>query len=333
MVMKSLLKSFLVQHPMVEAVGLKRFNHPLAKGAHLFWMSLVLISLVFVGSIMVLIPASFVLQGLFQVDAVTAYLDGLPAVWQDFVTFSANLSLMFLGVHLALFLWLKLVEKRSYGSLGIRVADKLPRVLIGFGLGVLSMTLVTVLMVAVSDARFFTGERILSGWAALPMIILLLVPWSIQASAEEVVFQGWFVPTMAKQHGTLLAIIFAAGLFALLHSFNPGIHALGVVNLMLYAIFAALYMLYERSVLGIAAFHISWNWSQGHVFGLLVSGTHNVSASLFGVEINTNNVLTGGDFGPEGSVIVTVVFTLGIALILFLQHRRTKRMKAEGVDA
>ena len=52
--------------------------------------------------------------------------------------------------------------------------------------------------------------------------------------------------------------------------------------------------------------HWTWNFSQGNVFGFPVSGT-SVDNSLITPVISGNELLTGGEFGPEASVNAAVI--------------------------
>ena len=55
-------------------------------------------------------------------------------------------------------------------------------------------------------------------------------------------------------------------------------------------------------------YHITWNYFQGYIWGFKVSGTN--SNGLYAIENITNNIINGGDFGPEGGVIVTIIICL-----------------------
>ncbi len=65
--------------------------------------------------------------------------------------------------------------------------------------------------------------------------------------------------------------------------------------------------------------HIGWNFFQGPFFGFSASG-HEM-ATLFKLDILEPNWLSGGDFGPEASVlIIPIVFAA-----LYLMRLWSKR--------
>jgi hypothetical protein len=61
--------------------------------------------------------------------------------------------------------------------------------------------------------------------------------------------------------------------------------------------------------------HGAWNWTQGNFFGVAVSGQQ-VSDSVFTFTANPGSadLITGGAFGIEGSLVCTLVYAVGIAI-------------------
>ena len=64
--------------------------------------------------------------------------------------------------------------------------------------------------------------------------------------------------------------------------------------------------------------HWSWNYTQGNIFGLAVSGG-NTNESILATTVNGPEIITGGAFGPEASII-TVILGLFLTLV-FLRNR------------
>ena len=90
-----------------------------------------------------------------------------------------------------------------------------------------------------------------------------------------------------------------------------------------YGLFAALYALREGGIWGISAQHAVWNWAQANLYGFEVSGIGANGGSLFNLMETGPDPLTGGAFGPEGGLAVTLVLLLAIALLV-LQPRLTR---------
>ena len=103
-------------------------------------------------------------------------------------------------------------------------------------------------------------------------------------------------------------------MFAALHLLNSGIGPLPIVNLFLFGVLASLYYLWRGNLWGIAAFHSMWNFTQGNIFGILVSGG-DYGVSLLTSELTGSALINGGDFGMEGGLAVTAAMVIGIVLV------------------
>ncbi len=65
--------------------------------------------------------------------------------------------------------------------------------------------------------------------------------------------------------------------------------------------------------------HVLWNWTQGSVFGIEVSGLTKLSPAPIFNEVDRGPAwLTGEHYGIEGSLACTIAILISIALIHFL---------------
>jgi hypothetical protein len=102
---------------------------------------------------------------------------------------------------------------------------------------------------------------------------------------------------------------------------NPGLTVLAFINLMLIGIFFAVYVIETNDIWGAAAYHSMWNFAQGTIYGISVSGT-NVGNAIFDTTISGKHViLTGGEFGMEGSMLTTIVMCLFLAGMIVVNRR------------
>lgn len=71
--------------------------------------------------------------------------------------------------------------------------------------------------------------------------------------------------------------------------------------------------------------HVGWNFAQGNVFGIPVSGhAKDVSLWAFGPAPDTSAFLTGGEYGVEVSLYATIV----IAVLVWFTYRYYRRSEA-----
>ena len=83
----------------------------------------------------------------------------------------------------------------------------------------------------------------------------------------------------------------------------------------------ALYLLKNDTVWGVAGIHGAWNFAQGNLFGILVSGQPSGTSLMTFLPQGNQDWLSGGSFGIEGSIMTSLVLLL---LIFYLAHQLKK---------
>jgi hypothetical protein len=81
------------------------------------------------------------------------------------------------------------------------------------------------------------------------------------------------------------------------------------------------------------ALHAVWNWAQGNLFGFAVSGMEIESGTLVDLMEAGPDQITGGLFGPEGGLVVTLVLVLSILLVGWAARRSVATQAAAGEHA
>jgi len=204
--------------------------------------------------------------------------------------------------------YVRIVEKRRVTELsGTHAARE-----IGIGLSLGALLLMSTLgILAVMGAFQITGNN---GWR----IMLAAVPGFILGGVlEEVVMRGVVFRILEQWLGSWIALGISAAIFGLLHLFNPGATLLDAAAIGIEAgvLLAAAYMLTRRLWLCIGI-HIAWNFTQGGIFGVAVSGS--AGTGLLRAKMTGPDWLTGGTFGVEASVVaLAVCAAAGIALLWF----------------
>ena len=139
---------------------------------------------------------------------------------------------------------------------------------------------------------------------------------------EEILFRGVLFQPLEAAIGTGWALTLSGTLFGALHLGNTnatvvGAIAVGLAGLSLGAVFA-----WTRDLWLLTGLHVMWNFMQGPIFGVAVSG--NVFQSLIRPRIQGPEVFTGGAFGFEAGAI-TVTLCLVSTIWLVRQARATGR--------
>ncbi len=163
--------------------------------------------------------------------------------------------------------------------------------------------------------------------SSLPLFFSYVFMWLFQGACEEIMFRGYMIPRLAARYGLIPAITVSSLLFCLFHGMNPGFSVIAFINLVLISVLYALISYYTGNIWIVCAAHTFWNFTQGNIFGLEVSGnTGNVSVIHTGLGENASPLLTGGTFGPEGGLAVTAVTVIAlVAVVLIFRKKKTSK--------
>jgi membrane protease YdiL (CAAX protease family) len=119
----------------------------------------------------------------------------------------------------------------------------------------------------------------------------------------------------------LNAIVISAVAFCLLHADNPSVDTVALTNIFLIGIVFGFTVLFTRGITFAAALHMGWN-ALLELINLPVSGFNFPTAwHPFNVVAVEDGLLTGGAFGPEASIGLTVVLLIIIAACLYTLPR------------
>lgn len=202
-----------------------------------------------------------------------------------------------LGAYAAYVKW---VEKRAVIELSGNGA--VGETLIGLLVGALLFSITIGVLHVVGVYQVVGIHSWQAMWATIPLFIFAGV-------IEEVLIRGVVFRILEEWLGSWIALVVSALIFGALHLPNEGATLLNTAALSIEAgvMLAAAYMVTRRLWLPIGI-HIAWNFTQGGVFSVAVSGHETkglLNAKLVGAEW-----LTGGQFGAEASVVAVVVCAL-----------------------
>ena len=226
-------------------------------------------------------------------------------------------------IILTVFRWTRKVEKRPIRTLGFYKENFLSALFKGYGLGLFLFIVTLVGLVVLGQYHF---DSLHLDTYSLVFTLFTIPFWILQGTAEELVTRAWLIPQLAKRTNLKVAIVISSSLFTLLHLGNSGITPLSAMNLFLFGIAMALYLLKTDTIWGIGGIHGAWNFAQGNLFGILVSGQSSGTSIMKFTPQGNQGWLSGGSFGIEGSIMTSLVLLLLIAYLAYQLKKENERM-------
>lgn len=213
-----------------------------------------------------------------------------------------------IGTYLIIWIFMKFVDKEPFIKLGFQTKNRLKDFVIGILIGAIVIASGYAILSSLEEIQF--AHMLID----TKEIILSISLFIIVAFAEEVLFRGYVLKNLMTSFNKYVALIVSSIIFALLHGINPNIDLFSLTNLFLAGILLGLSYIYTKNLWFPIALHLSWNLFQT-LFGFNVSGKDVYSIIEF--SIKENNLINGGAFGFEGSILsiafqLVVIFSIGI---------------------
>lgn len=218
------------------------------------------------------------------------------------------------------------VYKLAIAQLGERPKDDLQLHDLGRNLG-LGLAIGAGLMGAVVGVAALTDVYNIVGKGGTAELARYLIAASlIPAFMEELLFRGILFRWIEEFAGSWAALAVTAALFGFAHILNPNATWFSSFAIAVEAgvLLGGAYML-TRSLWMPIGLHAAWNFTQGFVFDVPVSGVEGnglVEAKLSGPEL-----LSGGAFGLEASLVALVIATAAGVGLVALAVRRGELMQ------
>ncbi len=147
---------------------------------------------------------------------------------------------------------------------------------------------------------------------------------------EEVIFRGILFRLIADKWNIAVGLTTSSLLFGLAHLGNPGATLWAALAIALASgwLFGMAYA-YHQTIWVPVGMHWAWNYLEGGVFGCSVSGTPLDYRPLITPKISGTDLLSGGAFEPEASIIC-VAIGIGISIVYTVLY--VKKMKKLGAE-
>ena len=270
--------------------------------ALLFFIASFITSQIFagIGMVVALLISGFDISTLSNQDAIIDELNK--------INFLLLLKIIeFFAVMFCLWLFMKFIDRKPLMSLGLKYEGFQQDFKFGLilGAGLIAIGFFSLFILGYVRVESFSFPFL--------DIVLYFILFVVVAFHEEIMLRGYILRSLMESMNRYLALAISSLIFMTVHLLNPNISFLGAVNLFLAGIVLGIYYVHKSNLWLPIGMHLTWNFFQGPIFGFEVSGIK--SQSLIKQTVNGSDLITGGKFGFEASLLATVLI---VVVILYL---------------
>lgn len=228
----------------------------------------------------------------------------------------------FAFISLLVFFRVKVIEKRSFSSIGFNKNNWLKKYSLGFLIGLAMMSIIVLILFPFGYITVEKNPIQPVGISAIASVLVILFGWIIQGATEEIVTRGWLLNVLSTKYNKGVGLLISSTLFGLMHLTNPNVNYIAVINIILVGLFYGLYVIKTNDLWAVCGMHSAWNFAQGNIFGFKVSGLDVSVGSLIDLNLVGSDFVTGGIFGPEAGITATFILLASIGILLFIDKKR-----------
>lgn len=228
----------------------------------------------------------------------------------------------FAFISLLVFFRVKVIEKRSFSSIGFNKNNWLKKYSLGFLIGLAMMSIIVLILFPFGYITVEKNPIQPVGISAIASVLVILLGWIIQGATEEIVTRGWLLNVLSTKYNIGVGLLISSTLFGLMHLTNPNVNYIAVINIILVGLFYGLYVIKTNDLWAVCGMHSAWNFAQGNIFGFKVSGLDVSVGSLIDLNLVGSDFVTGGIFGPEAGITATFILLASIGILLFIDKKR-----------
>mgnify|MGYP001445174369 FL=1 len=273
--------------------------------ATLFFIVSLITSQIFagIGLVVVLIATGFDLSALSNQEEITSAVKG--------VKFLLPLKVIeFLSVMLCVWLFIRFIDRKPLESIGLRIKGYEKDLKMGLALGAGLIAIGFLIL-------FILGYLSVDGFSfPVGTLILYFLLFVVVSFHEEIMMRGYVLNNLMQSMNRYAALSISSVIFMSIHLLNPNVNFLSVVNLFLAGIVLGIYYIHKPNLWLPIGMHLTWNFFQGPIFGFEVSGIE--TKSIINQSVRGNEIITGGAFGFEGSILATILI---ITIIVYLDKK------------
>lgn len=157
----------------------------------------------------------------------------------------------------------------------------------------------------------------------------LIIPFTVAltvAILEEILLRGIIFRITEERWGSIIAFLISGVIFAGLHLINPHVTVVSTICVLTVSLLLGSTYMYYRNLWVPIAIHFAWNFTQNGIFGAITSG-HEKTNSLLDTQISGPTILTGGQFGPEGSLQAVLLCLMAALIVMWQLYKKDELVK------
>jgi len=222
-------------------------------------------------------------------------------------------------------LCLRIYEQRGIAAIGLRSDHAaFTNLLLGFAGGMGAAGLVLAGPLLTHAARMVhdpTSQASISSFFFVGAMLLF------GSAGEEMLFRGYGFQILLRSAGTWTTVLPVGVVFAALHAGNPNANWLGLANTAGFGILFGYAFVRSHDIWLPIGLHFGWNFTLP-LFGVNVSGL-TMRLTGFTVQWSAGKLWSGGDYGPEASILTSAVL---FALFAYLWKAPIRRQPSGLLD-
>jgi membrane protease YdiL (CAAX protease family) len=238
---------------------------------------------------------------------------GGPAGYVVIITVTGLLAAVFSNS-----LCLRIYVHRGIAAIGLH-SDRAALANLGFGClgGMAAATLVLAGPLLFRAARIAPDPASQTSWPSFFFVTVLLL---FGSAGEELLFRGFGFQVLLRALGDWKTVLPVGIVFAVLHAGNPNATWLGLANTAGFGILFGYAFLRSHDIWLPIGLHFGWNFTLP-LFGVNVSGL-TIRLTGFTMRWSAGTLWSGGEYGPEGSILTSAVLFLLFAYLWKAPIRR-----------
>lgn len=156
--------------------------------------------------------------------------------------------------------------------------------------------------------------------------MLYIIGFAIQSFSEEFMFRGYIMPRLAQKYNIYFVLVAQALIFSWVHTGNSNVSFIGLFNIFLIGLVFGMFVIVTDNIMLASGLHFIWNFAQGCIFGINVSGITDMT-TILNCEVLEDSLMTGGAFGIEGT-ITTSIIAIVVGALLFSKMQKVIKDKS-----